>query len=346
MKKVAILTINDNLNYGNRLQNYALETFLKSNGYSVFTIWKLNRSLIQKIMIFIRDFFKNKYIKKRISKFRKFNKSYLNIKNYYFRNYKKINGEFDFFIVGSDQVWNYNYSSFSPSYFLDFSNNKKKNISYAASFGISDIPDSYKSVYVNGLNRFNAISVREDSGVELLKNIGFKSIKVLDPTLLLSVNEWKKVISKPKHCNLNSKYVIKFFLGEIPNNYICDIDKFINDNNFDVIDFNDINSKYYYSSPNEFLYYIKNAEIIFTNSFHASVFSIIFNKNFYVYDKNNKKDIGMNSRIDSLLFLFEIFDNRNCCYSDILYNKNPKYDLKKMKYLKQISKDFLLNNLK
>ena len=344
MKKIGILTINDNANYGNRLQNYALEQFLNNNGFDTYTIWQLNHSIIHKILAKLKVRFQNLNYQKRKKRFSDFNKSYLKIVDYKIRNYKKIVNEYDYFIVGSDQVWNYNYNCFSDEYFLKFSP-KNKNISYAASFGFSKMPIDKKKIYEHGLKNFKSISVREEESVEMLKEININSILVLDPTLLLSREEWQQIEKKPRNFT-NKKYIIKSFLGELPDEYIRDIDKFIEENRFEIIDINDfsngVNSTY---TPDELLYVLNHAEYIFTNSFHISVFSIIFNKQFFVYDKKSNLDKGMNSRIDSLLKIFNISNNRNCNLTSIK-TERVKCDMNTYKKLLKTSKEFLLDNLK
>lgn len=345
MKKIGILTINDNANYGNRLQNYALEYFLSNNGFDTRTIWQLNHSCIHKLLSKGKDLFLNSNYRKRKVKFSKFNKKYLKIKDYKIRNLKKISQYYDYFVVGSDQVWNYNYNCFSDEYFLKFSP-KEKNISYAASFGFSEMPLDKKKTYVDGLNNFKSISVREEQSVKLLKDINLDSTFVLDPTLLLSKSEWLKLEKKPNNF-INKKYIVKCFLGEIPNEFIKDINLFIKENNFEIIDINDFsNTKNSTYSPDELLYVLEHAEYIFTNSFHISVFSIIFDKQFFVYDKKSKNDKGMNTRIDSLLKIFNITNNRNCNLNSIKNEKINNNDHEKYNKLLKISRDFLLDNLK
>ena len=137
MKKVGILTLNGNTNYGNRLQNYALQEVIKKLNCRVDCIWFID-SYIKMIKNSMKRFliFNNKY--NRYRKFYNFSKSNLNIK-YYLK--KQINNKYDYFIVGSDQVWNYDFKSFDTNtMFLKFSD-YEKNISYSASFGVDTIPN-------------------------------------------------------------------------------------------------------------------------------------------------------------------------------------------------------------
>lgn len=348
-KNVAILTINDNNNYGNRLQNYALQETLKKLNCDVKTIWQLNHSYIHKFLAKKKVFLNKKSFKLRYKNFNKFNNDYLDVVDYKFPNLKKINNNFDKFVVGSDQVWNFNFNCFSDEYFLKFAD-YDKTISYAASFGIKEIPENFRKNYEEGLKSIKNISVREEDGKRIVKEIiGKDDVQVvLDPTLLLSREEWKKISKKPIFVNDNEKFALKCFLGEMPEQYRNDINNYIQENNIRLYDICDMDKDEIYSiSPNELLYMVENSECIFTNSFHISVFSVIFNKKFFVYDKKSKTDTAMNSRIDTLLKNCNIENNRNPIY-ECLNSWNVDYNdvEKRINKLKDSSIEFLKNAIK
>ena len=186
----------------------------------------------------------------------------------------------------------------------------KKKISYAASFGISSIPEMKKIYVSNELKRFKAISVREDDGKKIVENLTNRNDieVVIDPTMLLSKNDWKEISKKPKNMT-EKKYILNYFLGDISKNKADIINKFAEDNNYEVINILDKNSKYYECGPSEFLYLIDNAELICTDSFHSCVFSILFDKSFVVFDRENEKHQTMSSRIETLINKFKL-DNR------------------------------------
>lgn len=307
MKKIAILTLNGNNNFGNKLQNYALTTYLKKKKLNVETLWFARKNyfikeLVKSIIPFKKDL-------KRQIVFKRFNKKFLNIK---YVNKKSETIEYDYYITGSDQVWNYTMAEPISDYLLSFVDNKKR-ISYSASFGIDNIPDYLKDKYSTELKKFKGLSVREDKGEQIAKELtGRKDIEVLiDPTMLLSSTEWDKVAQKPKK-NVPKKYILNYFLGNLSESRQKEIEKIAKENECEVINILDKNDPFYLSGPSEFLYLEKNAFLICTDSFHSSVFAILYDRPFVVFDREDKVE-KMNSRIDTLLNKFRL-ENRK--YND------------------------------
>lgn len=307
MSKIGIITICDNDNYGNRLQNYALNKILDSFNLANVTLWdKRDNSLKRKIKFIIKKILSIKSLKHRkYNLFQKFTNE--NISNEYVNldNLKEIESRFAYFIVGSDQIWNYNFGHAKDKDFLKFAD-YDKTISYAPSFGVSNIDDEWKERICNGLNHIKYLSVREQQGAKIIKDLSNRDAQVvLDPTLLLSKEDWCKIQKKPKKM-IKEKYILIYFLGEKTQKLNEDINKLRKDNNLKVINLCDIEDKYFYScGPSEFLYLFNHAELILTDSFHACVFSMIFNKPFYVFDRNSKGMKSMNSRLDTLLSTFK-----------------------------------------
>lgn len=304
MKKVGIITMIGNDNCGNRLQNYALQEIIKSIGFESYTI-KNEKILNEKNNYFINYL---KYLKKRMrsifntkKEFKNFNKNIKFTKKLYTARSKKLNEKFDFFIVGSDQVWKPTRKRMSYMDLLGFADNNKK-ISYAASFGIDKIDIKAKEKLKKYLPTFKSISVRERAGKNIIQDID-KNIKVevvLDPTLLLEASKWRSMERKPNFLG-DEKYVFSYFLGD---EQLQLVKIFCKKNNLKLINFYDENFKL---GPSEFLYLIDNAEYIFTDSFHGTVFSIIFNKKFIVFDRKEQSiNNNMISRIENILELFEI----------------------------------------
>ena len=355
-KKVAIITLYGNNNYGNKLQNYALQEYLKKYFSIVETL--INYPLTNKEHRYYLRNIKNKVKsilkpirdhvnKNRLKCFLDFNNNICyNNKILTIKNAKKFN--YDYFVVGSDQVWNYHYA-LNDVELLNFVPNNKR-ISYAASFGFLDIPDNYKKNMINELNKFNSISVREEEGKKLLDNLNInKNVTVsIDPTFLLSVDEWNKVLKKPSF-EIPEKYVLLYFLGDLDNKIYLLIEKFSKDNNCQIISLLDVNSKYYETGPSEFLYLIKNSFAVFTDSFHSSVFSIIYNKPFMIFDRietgiNSKSN--MNSRINTLVKKFNL-NNRFCGkieYNDMIFNYNETQEIINSEILK--TDEYFINALK
>lgn len=350
MKKIGIITIY-NSNYGNRLQNYAMQESLKNFGYSVETIKNvslLNKRknnfeyLLRNFKYFFKkdDFNDGKDREKFFIEFNKFIKTTPYCFNWF--NLKKLNN-FDEFVIGSDQVWNPNLGRLTKFDLASFTDKKK--ISYAASFGVSKLPNIYNELLYNNLIKFENISVRENAGNEILNNIGIDSEVVLDPTMLLTSKDWKKVEKKPLQYN-GEKYILNYFLGGLSYEYKKIIDDFAKKNNCKVINILDKNDPFYLSGPSEFLYLEENAFLICTDSFHSSVFSIIFNRPFVVFDRNDTNIVNMNSRLETLLKKFKLESRK---FSGILSNDYLKHDYsisyKILEEEKLKSIDFLKSNL-
>lgn len=307
MKKIGIVTINDNNNYGNRLQCFALQEFIKKQGYEALNL-NFNKGNLKEymknIIKFIINYKGERAKNKRRKIFNKFNKKYI---NYYKGNGIK-NRDFSSFIVGSDQVWNPYFNTTNKNNFLTFAPKEKKN-SYAASFGISKLPYACRQKYYEYLQDFKNISVREESGSRIIVDLlDRKDVQVLlDPTMLLEDNEWSKLAKKPRYIP-KRKYILNYFLGELSIERKKNINKFAEEHDCEIINILDINSEYFISGPSEFLYLEKNAELICTDSFHSTVFAILFNRPFIVFDREDKK-ASMNSRIETLLKKFKL-ENR------------------------------------
>lgn len=342
MKKIGILTTNGNSNVGNKLQNYALLTYLESLNFKVNTIWFTTPKRIIKHYIKLSLFFIPKF--KNYAYFYKFTKNNLHVK-YYLDT--KIEKEYDNFIVGSDQVWNYKFDDLTDKHFLGFSK-RSKNSSYAASIGSDIIPDEYKKIFIEGLKNLEHISVREEKAKELLEEISHrKDIEVLlDPTMLLSQNEWDKLLKKSKALNLPKNYIFTYFLGDCDEEYAQSIEKVAKQYNYEIIDFHKL-QKTDTVGPAEFLYLEKNANLICTDSFHSSVFSIIFNKPFVIFNRRQLNITNMGSRIDTLLSKLNIKNRR---FSGEINEQHLKCDYtdayKILEKEREKSYEFLNNALK
>ena len=313
MKKVGIITIYDNNNYGNRLQNFATQEKLKKIGLDCLTVkndaYLNNRKCNYKEMFI----FYLKCIKRSIKKnkrkkfFLQFNENIKLSDRIFNWNNKELLSEFDYICVGSDQVWNPNFDRLSKFELLDCDINNNK-IVFAASFGISELPEQYKQKTAEALKTFKAISVREDSGKKIVEELtGRTDVEVLvDPTMLLTPEEWDKVSKKPEQLNFN-KYILCYFLGELSEQRKKEIERVAKENDCKIINILDKKDPFYETGPSEFLYLEKNAFLICTDSFHSSVFAILYNRPFIVFDREDSLE-KMNSRLDTLLNKFELKD--------------------------------------
>lgn len=310
MKKIGIITINDFNNYGNRLQCYAVQHYLENMGYSVENIYnEYNTSgfianCVKRIARQFRDFSNRKTIAIRSHNFTEFNKHIKFSKDYIINGKfnKDLNEKYDYFITGSDQVWNPCDSGRSEIDFLTFASAEKK-ISFSASMGVAKLPDDTIEKYKRYLKDYKRISVREEAAKKIVINLtDRKDVEVLvDPTMLLLAEDWEKISQKP-NISYHSKYILTYFLGgirerervikSIADKYSCEI-----------IDVYDKNGIFYTCGPQHFLDLERNAFLICTDSFHSAVFSFLFNRPFIVFNRENAK-MNMNSRMETFLSKF------------------------------------------
>lgn len=313
--KIALVTLYGFFNYGNRLQNYALQEILKKQGHTVTSLAVIHNGIIKG---FIKKFIYKKKKKiyfrqnieiKRENQIKNFSDKYINTKVLYRKDKcftKELEKEFDVFIVGSDQVWNPMFwedndlSSELNNYLLGFVKNKPK-IAYAASFGINRLPDKWKERIRKKLLNFEYISVREDAGAEIVYDCISKKVPIVsDPVILLTINEWRMIESNK--INKERKYFLTYFLGKQPESVIENIRQNAKKEEAEVIElYNPKNKEAYCSGPETFLEYIDKAILVYTDSYHATVFSILFHTPFVVYGRNHNNRIDMNSRIKTLL---------------------------------------------
>lgn len=329
--RVAIVTITELNNVGNRLQNYALQRVLSEYGVEVETIpnyicFKNRRSLnyqlrqivkglLHREKVYFLDIIKQK-------RFNDFDKKYLKFSPYYSTiDYISpfLNERYDYFIAGSDQIWN-PYFTFNYEFnFLTFAP-KHKRIAYAASFGVENIPDEKKSLFRDWLTDMEKISVREFSGQSIVKDLTGKEVPVLlDPTMLLTKEEWNEISKKPKWMSQDpNKYMLVYTLGNEDTKVVIDKIKTTNKHyaNCKVILLNNVtNGKGFCISPDEFIWLVAHASVILTDSFHGTVFSILFGKPFVELERKDT-DVSMRTRLESLFQLIGItFDTGEKVYS-------------------------------
>lgn len=304
MKKILISTIVDG-NLGNRLQNYAMQKIFQDRGYDVKTICFYPDNHIAKIKYYIRGFLYNILPEKFNNgwKWDAFNFKYVKLgKNLEY--YKNHPDAVDYYIVGSDQVWNPEWYSQErvDAFLLPFVQDEKK-VAVSASFGISSFPDEWRETFSKELSRFKAISVREKDAVGIIKDLTDRNSEVvIDPTMMLSVEDWKRIIRKPKINDVNEKYILTYFLGGVTEPAQKRVEELVQKYHFRVI-----NQAAYADQigPGEFLYLLSHAQIVITDSFHGCVFSTIFQIPFLVYRRNNSV-IDMFSRIDTLLNMLDL----------------------------------------
>lgn len=282
MKKVAIITFTYGNNYGQRLQNYALQNVLKKYNLDVYTIPQRKKihNFKQKIkkIINLRFTICELYRSKLFELFDKENIIYY--KHFIAENlesFNVFNMFFDVFVVGSDQVWNPFSPDVNETFFLTFAE-KSKRIAYAPSFSVDELPieciEKYKK-YISGFDN-DKISVREDRGADIIKNLGGDSCVVLDPTLLVDKNIWG-IVSKKPNIQIKSGYILMYILG---NDKKSSIDRYAKNKGLEIIILKEGTKEFSKTGPAEFLYLIENAEYIITDSYHGTIFSILNHKQF------------------------------------------------------------------
>lgn len=340
MKKIAILTITDGQNYGNRLQNYALQKVLTGLGFDVETIkrktWrdlrgiKKYKQLIKKMIKVVLGYPCGRYHKLRVRSFEKFNNRYLKFSDVVLSDNRYPSGlseRYDYFVVGSDQVWNAGFRIIYEDIknHLAFFAESQQRISYAASFGTDKIAPGYEDVFKEELPKFKAVSVREISGVRIARECGVEATVVIDPTMLLTGSQWLEIAKKPSYIE-DEPFILTYFLGDRDdelNDYIRRISegkKIVNLEIESVLDDKISSVDEYCSAPDEFVWLAANADCIITDSFHATVFSILFHRPFCVFERKAINDsYKMGSRLDTLLELFHLdrFHDSNRSFSVI-----------------------------
>lgn len=317
--KIGILTHPLRFNYGGILQNYALQQVLKSLGHEVYTIdWNDDKSFIYMLLSYFKRLFLHYALRRKHIPTQFFihltRKQFLtqNAENQkfiehnicrtdYIPSIKKLSTvndmNLDMIVVGSDQVWQ---RQFIPYMFLDFIKSDIKKITYAASFGKSEWTYNQKETLLAKtlIQDFQAISVREWSAVDMCRKHFDKEAEwVLDPTLLLTIDDYKKVVYNaniPDNKN-NKEYLFTYILDDDVNkqNIINAIKQDLNLIDLDVTTL-DTSEK---PSVTQWLKGLMNARFIVTDSFHGMAFSIIFNKQFIAIG-NTKRGID---RFTSLL---------------------------------------------
>lgn len=338
-KKIAIVTLFD-CNLGNRLQNYALQQVLKEKAGEVVT-FKFYRKYPFKIQI-KRDikfllgmcgvdkykiFYWNKAKRRR---YEDFNSKYIKcLGPVNLDDLKNVPREYDYYVTGSDQVWhNWNLGKKELEYFyLEFTTPEKR-ISYAPSFGFSQFPITDIDAHKCGIEGINKLSCREQDGCNLIRTLtGKEAERVIDPTFLLSAGEWRKIENKPAWIS-DKQIVVCYFLGEITEEYKRYILPYEDNSQYQIVYIGSARSvKEYTITPDEFLYLIDHCDVVFTDSFHACVFSLIFNKNFLAFPRKQNGMEDMKGRIENLFGMLRL---KSRWYDEACIEDNLETDYEKL----------------
>ena len=343
MKYIGIFTVIDVYNYGTKLQAYAMQEIFKNKGYvSEILTYEEKKGVKSKIKFLLKSivsFFLPKYllikkhnavlasnykgvpnnikelIRNRMWEFDGFDK-YYNYKHFVFkRNLIKHTKKYSAVVCGSDQIWHpiLNRNKF---WTLQYVSKNVRRFSYAPSLGVNEIPEDAKPFFRKVLKTMNKISVREEKGAELLKELTDKPITVvLDPTLLAGRKVWDKILKNREDLTNNANYCLCYLLGpnEEHRRIVVEAANYLNLSIYNFSHFKQFNNsdeilpgKHLYDvSPEEFIGLISKAKFVITDSFHCSVFSLMYHIPFVTLLRYNDKDnLSTNSRIFSLLGQF------------------------------------------
>ncbi len=349
MKKIGICACYNTLNYGSMLQAYATQLSVERMGYkSEFILYKkqknflfvlkqiprlLNKNLIADKMMQIKKKVKMCRYKEivnnnkiRIDSFKRFQNQYYKKFSPVYYGYRSLcqgAKNYDSVLVGSDQLWTPGGLA-TNFYNLMFVPEEINKISYATSFGVSSIPWYQVRRTREYLDRINYLSVREVKGAEIIEEIAGREAKVVvDPTLLLTRSEWDEAIEKRDI--VQEPYIFCYFLGENPEHRKIALQMQESMNlkivctpyldNFAKCDMNFGDYQLFDIGPDDFVNLIRNAKYVLTDSFHGSVFSILYHKKFIVLDRYIEGKQSRNSRIDSLCGLLGLEERR--CFNNI-----------------------------
>ena len=367
MKKIGILTWHYYSNFGSSLQAFALQHTLTNLGAKVkivnylspkFGLYNRKKGLLASILICVDKLtlhlFNNVLCKLyggvNVASFQQkwFNKTSITQTNEGITNITK---QFDCIVYGSDQIWAPNV--YNPIYMGAYVPDHVRKISYAASIGLNDIPDDMVDTYKHNLSSFHAVAVREQEGKELLKRrCGIDATVVLDPTLMVNVDVYSKMQRSVD--GIKGKYIFCYFLNK-EHQYRAKVEQYAKEHNLQIVGVSDKadDSNWMNRLTNigadQFLWLINHAETIFTDSYHGSIFSLLFHKNLWTFVRFAEDNpICQNSRIRQLQNNFNLSHRIINNNSEIDDTKVIDYDYfeKRLAELRESSFTYLRNALK
>lgn len=351
---IKTITCHDVYNTGASLQAYALHAYLKKLGHRVeiidykpdylkhYELWgvrnpKYDKPIIREVYNILKL---PGRVKERCSKrkraFDNFRNTYLTLTNKIFRSNEELKKECmeaDIFFAGSDQIWNTLFQNGKdPAFYIDFAPKKAVRASYAASFATEDVVEEYKSQIGSWISNLDFVSVRERSGLDIIHQLGIENVhQVVDPVFLLSKSEWEELL--PMDTN-DDEYLIIY---DFDNNKELNSKAIVlaKENGWKIYSLfpNEICDKCFFDKgPLEFINLIRNAQMVLSNSFHATAFSIIFGKQFIVYERKEK----INTRMRDILTSLDISGNEELIDYDkvnTLLEKQIDYSKKYIDYV-------------
>lgn len=342
--KVGIVTFINTINFGASLQAFALQEVIESFGMRAEVIQYVNKDIEnaeknkggKSLKSLVKSVVVGSGFDRKIAAFKEYEEKYIHKGEELTKELEStVNRSYDFFVTGSDQVWNTKLTHADWTYFLDFVQDNSKKVSYAPSFGNIPFPNEYYEKAAVYLNQINELSVREASGAELIHEITGRCAEVvLDPTLLLNKSEWMQ------RCEFTPPYE-HYILVYFPHNK-KKVFEFVNKlkkrTKLPVVYLSispriQVGVKTIYdASPDQFLGWMLHADYIVTGSFHGTAFSLNLEKQFF-YEPS-----GTGSRIDNLVRLAGTYDrsidnanvlNSNIDYEDVREKLNAEREKSK-----------------
>lgn len=322
--KISIITVLNTVNYGSALQTVATQNFFEEMGLEVEFIdyWRKDQTVSGQVkyIVFDKKNTLKKWIKKPVrdilsiisvyennKKFRRFIKENIHLTNRKYNSYEELSNDVpmaDIYCTGSDQMWNSTWNQgIEKSFFLEYAPEGKRRIAFATSIGKVAIDDEEAIEIVPLIKKYDLVTMREQTAVELLDKYNISSVNILDPTLLFSKKQWEKLIAKRV---VEKPYLLVYQLHQnhADANFTETVKQFAKEKNLEIVRIaysyadKNIGKKIYSPTVQEFLSLINYADYIVTDSFHGTAFSVNFNKEFSVIYPSN-----YSTRMDSLLKL-------------------------------------------
>ncbi|MDR1896538.1 MAG: polysaccharide pyruvyl transferase family protein [Prevotellaceae bacterium] len=361
--RIKTITCHEVYNYGASLQEYALLAYLKSQGHSAEAIHykpdylsghfnlkaispTYNKLGIRQLYLLAKLPGRLKGLKRKKA-FDVFSQKYIPANGLKYTSNEELKQQLpdaDAYICGSDQIWNPLFpNGKDASFYLDFVPGDKLKIAYAASFAVEEIDENQKTFVRDKVRRLDAVSVRETSGVEILKNTGIENaIQVVDPVFLLPAAHWHDEFVQP----IAEKFI---FVYDFDSNPLIKLHakKIAKKTGYKIFTINKniryVNRNFYLEGPETFLSLIYNAQYVITNSFHAIAFSLIFEKQFFEIDRIE----NINTRMRDLLNLFGLEQRmiNDATNLDVIQEINYQEIHPQIKIAAEKSKQFLARNL-
>lgn len=320
-KKVGIITWHYFPNFGSALQAYALQRTVWTLGYNAVILNYRDKKYgsCRETKLYLQSVLHGLASKANLLSVR-FSYPFQHFQQVYLQQTRLVQNpddltaairDFHTIVCGSDQIWAPNV--LNPVYLLNFVPDEIKKVSYAASIGLNAIPDSLVPQYRNTLRRFHAVSVRESAGADLIRDTCDISAKVvLDPTLLLGVDAWK-TLEHPIKSLPKGRFVFCYFLKR-DHDYASGVREFAQKEGLQVIgcsvnadDERWMTRRLKNIGPCEFLWLIHNADAVITDSYHGTIFSLLYHKPFITIERFlNSDGICQNSRIYQLRTYFDL----------------------------------------